>query len=751
MGGWFSNPLEAVVGLATGGLSEARGRPPPPPPIRTTGSLLSGLPGIRPPAARDETFKPVDVGKPPKATDDKTPANAEDTKNFTVPSSVPTAFDSSITPGTDVSTRKPPDPVHTGRYEGPVTPELVTAAGFSKEEAADWANLANWITKGESRRDEGAFTELFNGDHWLGGDKTHPKGLGWAGDVYNGRPTSAYGLFQDEYDTWVNEIAPKYLGNDTRMTPVNQVKGNLLYAAAEYQRRTGGRNLLADFKAGQLTSVESNLHSIWPTLGEKGTAATGGRAGDAAFNEMLRLQGIDIKAGEEGLKAIIKLAQQADPLSDEMKRHLVRAMERSDQLAEQYQTLAAKPPQSRTPWEAASGITPLLIMLATLGGFASRRPALGAINALSGGLQGLREGNDLQYKNNMDLWKTQTDMAYTAFQMQNTSIRNIMDDINLTDREKQQKLTDAFRFWQMDQDIRLARENQWAEIYKRQDQREDKEWQRRHLIATTDAALRKERREEADEADDSAGLPPEIKSIYKDLYKLKKAEVGDRELTGLEILELKRQARERVHTKTYELTPPQQAKNDQIDAARKRLGADSWPKSFETDVERARMQGSEGVDDDDLTKKGYTKAQIELLRAVAKLSGDPVKSAELTKDYTIATTPKFRPRTVTLPESGVPPPEEGGAANLTADQLDANTLKALASGHSPAEVRDMYLELGYRFGKTQQDFDELLASAGLGPVETPTGPVVPTPSTGLGLPPSDANLPLGLQPQYYQP
>lgn len=725
MVGWATSMLGTVPGL--GGDAEVR-----------PSKLLSGLPEVKPPPNTNLGGLDVDTKSlrrpldPPPDPEGPTPANAGDIKNFTVPSTVPGKFDTTP-PGTDMSGRQPPEGRRT--YAGPVTPELAVAAGFSKEEAGDWANLANWITKGESRRDEGAFTELFNGDHWLGGDRNHPYQLGWAGDTYHGTPTSAYGLFQDEQGTW-HEISQKYLGRDTRTTPVNQVKGNLLYAAAEYSRRTGGRNLLADFKGGQLASVEANLHSIWPTLGQKyGGGTAGARAGDAAFNEMLRLQGIDIAAGEAGLKEILKLAQQADPLSEELKKHLVTALERSDKLAERYQQLAEKPPVAQTPMEAAGAFAPFLVMLSVLGGLATRRPALGAMNALSGALEGLNQGNDRKYKNSVDLWKTQTDMAMTTFDMQNKSIRNIMDTLDISDREKQHRLTDAFRFWQMDQDLRLARENQWAEIYKRQDQREDRELQRRLLLERTERALKQDR--EADEQRKRGTPTGVVGDIYNLLYDKFVLDKG-REPDASEKLDLVRQAERETHVTKGTLSAQQQRENDAIDEARKRIGYDTLPKTFNADVAEAVNTG-QPLDEEALVKKGYgTPEQRELYRARVRQVIDPSKYTDehgILKDYDLAKKPKFRPPDVMTGQT--PTGQVAPTREVTKQLLDDTVLQMreeVEAGTAAAdENRDSakagYLAEGKRLGipVTEADFDQLWPP----PSKTPTGPV----SGGLGLDP----------------
>jgi hypothetical protein len=721
----YADPLGAIPGMF--GFNT--------PAVKSSG-LLSGLPAVKS-AKEFSDYKPIVPVKPvppPEAEgkeverpdpEGKTPANKDDVSNLRPHEQAPATF-STDAPGVrpPVSSLYPSaQPPTGGAWPGAVTSDLVVRSGFPKETAADWASLANYITKGEHKsQGTGAFTELYNGKPWEGANTNHPKALGWPGDVGpDGRPTSAYGYFQDEYDTWVNTIAPKFLNGDTRMTPENQIKGNLMMAAQAYKAHTG-RDLLADFKAGQYASIDNVLHSLWPSLGQ---GSAGQARSDEAFANMQRTNQEAIDAGRVRMTELEKIIRASDPASEEMHKRLHEAMDESDRLAKQYQQLSTKMPTSRTPMEAASGITPLLTFLVAMGGFATRRPGLGAINAMSGALQGLKEGNDAQFANNVDLWKTQTNMAHTAFEMQNQGIRNIVSDLTLTEAEKQHKLTDYFRLWQMDQDLRLAQSNQWKEVYERIEKNDLTQLRREQLRLKYQADMDAFVEEAADKKDGSYGLTGNTKVYYKDLVR----QLGHAP-SPAEIADLHLKAAAVGRTGTKGLTASQLEENAQIDAARKAFGADDWPATFEQDVLDGQTHPEAPLTDKELADRGYNKRSADEYKNLIKSSMDPNRSTPLYKRFEKAIKPKFVAPTYTLPDgtttTGPVRPEEDAAKA----ELDRGVQQSRAAGADREQSKALYIELG----GAAEDFDALWPPT----VETPTGAV-----GGQSLP--DA---IGLAPQY---
>jgi muramidase (phage lysozyme) len=612
-----------------------------------------------------------------------------------------------------------------GFYEGPITPTLAEKAGFSPEEASDWASLGNYLTRGESVRNASAFTEVYGSGQWGGGLKNHPYQEGWSGGIGpDGRPTSAAGVFQDEQGTWQG-ITTKYLNGDTSFTPVNQVKGNLLMAADLYKQRTG-RNILADYKAGKVATINSVLSDQWPSLT---TDRNNREVGDSAYKQYLAQTKEDIDGQQGQLNHLIEMARKSDPFSEEMRIHLHDAIQRSEALSKKYETLSATPPKSQTPMEAGSAIMPLLILFSALGGFATRHPAMGAANALAGALQGLNEGNDKQYSNNVELWKTQVGFAQKAFEMQNSTIRNIMDDQELTEREKQNELTNAFRFWQMDNDLKLARENMWKEIYERQDQREDKTLERNLLVARTNEALERAKRESEEFRMGGEDLTGNTRSLYESNYKIF-VEKNGREPTEEERYQMKIDAQQAGRQAKGALTSAQTTKNNSIQADRDYFGFKSSTDmdAFDDDVNAAQGNQSAILSDDALKKKGYNPRQVALYKAEISPTIDPTKNAQsaaLVKRYANARNQLFAAPTVTLGEqaqTATPTGQAGGRPEATTEQLQGFVADAKEKGASREDTKQTFLQYGAALGLSESDFNALWPETN---TPTPTGPVAP--------------------------
>jgi hypothetical protein len=769
MGGWFLPEdlpayLEGVPGIGPGvKLGKALGKAVT---GYTSGPSLGAVPGLQPtgklvaPPTADERGRAKAQTDIEKVDPDlRQPISAAKVypgeKNFTPPARAPDQPDTSILPGTDVNKLPPQERQRavsaaggydeTGFYKGPITPELTKAAGFAESEARDWASLGNWLRRGEGKMDQSAFTELFNGQQWTGSDKTHPKGLGWAGDRYKGIDTSAYGVFQDEYGTWVNDIAPKYLGGDTRMTPENQVKGNLMMAADLFQQRTG-RNLLAAWRDGDLTSISTFLRDQWPTLTQQRAAAggTGNPAADRAFQTLWDMRERNIAISEKAMHQLMEMAGKADPLSAEMREHLHAAMLHSEELGRKYEALMEKPPKSQTPIEAAGAMFPILVLLSALGGLATRRPALGAINALSGALEGLKTGNDQLFSNNVDLWKSQTGMAQKAFQIQNEVIGNLLSDINLSERERQQKLQDAFRFFQMDQELRLARENNWADLYKRLEDAPAHQAQRDLTIERAREALEQAQDKKFKKAHGVEDLGNKEYSTWLNEYREFKRGHPDEEPTEEDNLNMRERALLAGRRTTQGLTSAQQQKNDSIQEDMKTFGFKGREEmdDFQDEVDRAnaanRVKGGTAgrLTADKLRDKGYSPRRIALYNALTDPTYAPDKNpeeAELIRHWRNARNPMFRPREGLAPEGQTTvatPTGQVSQGGVSAEALQAYVLERKGQGGNRESVKAQYLAAGAELGLSESDFNELWPEH----TATPTGPVAPyDPSGGLGL------------------
>src|SRR6266581_851271 len=218
---------------------------------------------------------------------------------------------------------------------------------------------------------------------------------------------------------------------------------------------------LAGMTAGSMKQFAAS------TVADGGGAAGAAAAGDPY--RRIQQQGLDRLSGQ--IDKLAEAASREAPGSNERRALMQRMMEHSETLMKRYEKLSEAPPKPLSPFEAAGEMTPLLIGLVTLAGAFTRQPALGAINAMGSALGALKQGNDENYKNAVDLWSKQTDHAAKAFGMQNEEIDIILRDRALTEKERQDKLQNAFRVLGLQQDLELAKAGMWEKIDKRQDDR----------------------------------------------------------------------------------------------------------------------------------------------------------------------------------------------------------------------------------------------------------------------------------------
>ena len=198
----------------------------------------------------------------------------------------------------------------------------------------------------------------------------------------------------------------------------------------------------AHFKELQAAPDKATAQAIWDKYFERGVAQGGGGLGDAEGRAMVEAQRRATSDYGTAVEAFLKQANAADPGSKERIEFLHKAMERSEKLQTDYERISKAPPKAQSPFESMSEWTPLMIGLLSMAGTFTRRPALGAINAASSALGALKQGNDEQYKNSMDLWDKQSSHAQEAFKMQNEILKEVMDDRRLSETERQNAFRD---------------------------------------------------------------------------------------------------------------------------------------------------------------------------------------------------------------------------------------------------------------------------------------------------------------------
>src|SRR6185312_6788844 len=142
------------------------------------------------------------------------------------------------------------------------------------------ASFLNALALGEVGPDGGNPFEGFGGVN-LAGAPTNQFGFPqWNGAVTSAGPTHAAGLFQFEPGTW-NQIAAQFGLNFQNVG--DQLAGAWYYAQQIFAGKTGG-SLESALQNGQLSSVQSALAKVWPSV-TGNAAAPNGLAYDIAHGK----------------------------------------------------------------------------------------------------------------------------------------------------------------------------------------------------------------------------------------------------------------------------------------------------------------------------------------------------------------------------------------------------------------------------------------------------------------------------------
>lgn len=509
---------------------------------------------------------------------------------------------------------------------GPVTVDMAIAAGFPATEAADYAALANFITKGEAHdfnQGYGSFT--FN-DY-----SAHPADKGWAGSVGpDGKQTHAAGLFQDQPDTW-HKIALTYGLSD--FSPTSQIKGNLKFAGDLYKKRTG-RDLLTDFKAGNTEAISSILHDQWSSLGS-GKSSIGP---DSEFNaEKWIKDQSDVlqKYGDQASK-LMEQALKESPGSQERHALMKEAIQHSRELSDEFRQMAKNPPKPKSPYETMSDWAPLAMGLMVFAGALTRRPALGAMNAAGAAITGLNEGNDQLYNRAMEVWKTQTSLAHQAFQMENDEIRNILEDQKLEETERQSKLRIAFEMLGLKKELDLARANSPKQLYDLLQSRFKFQGDLDEKYAKIEKELAEAARARAQAKLGGSTNPTLISwQQLREQWRTDNNYPPDQEIPPEVDNKLLRQAQ----TQSKGLTSKQIQENEQIESAQKSIG--KLPPNFDK-ILGDYMAGKTPVPDRD--QSGWSDLHKRLLEALHRPTFEKTAAdVELIKQYELSKKPMLRP------------------------------------------------------------------------------------------------------------
>lgn len=191
-------------------------------------------------------------------------------------------------------------------------------------------------------------------------------------------------------------------------------------------------------------------------------------AGKAAYDA--RNQSI---AGiQESLNALIRKMNETDPSDAEMRDLLRQHREYSQQLERAYLERAFHAPE-RTQTDVWSQFGSLAMMAAVFGGFAARVPAVASLNAAGAALEAQAANNDRDYRDQLEVWKTQTNALQHAITMEHNQIQDIVNERNTSFNQKHTKLAEAFQVLGYQRDLANLQAGNYEAIQKDQEHRLD--------------------------------------------------------------------------------------------------------------------------------------------------------------------------------------------------------------------------------------------------------------------------------------
>lgn len=353
--------------------------------------------------------------------------------------------------------------------DGPLTPDLGIRSGVRPE----FVPVINWISKGESH----GYNELYNGKPFSD-MSDHPSNLGWAGDYGpDGRHTSAAGLLQWEQGTWnqarneYNALHPNDPVHD--FSDVSQNKVGQYWIDKTYREKTGGRDIIKDLAAGKTDLLIPALRDQWPSLdkgGERdrgGYGFSGGVWGRELAEESRRNTASELAMIERDRHALLDEMAKEAPGSAKRMQMLEEAHAASKRATELYEKQMKTPPAYQ-PTDVFAGIGGIFMALAAFAGGRAAQPLTASLNAMSGAMDGMNQSNHEAFDRNFAVWNKQTDYALKLVGVQNQEIRDILEDQRLAEGEKQQKLLNTYRLFEMDHQAAAAQrgdlQTQWQHL-----------------------------------------------------------------------------------------------------------------------------------------------------------------------------------------------------------------------------------------------------------------------------------------------
>jgi len=166
--------------------------------------------------------------------------------------------------------------------------------------------------------------------------------------------------------------------------------------------------------------------------------------------------------------ALDRLMEQAfkEPTgSTERHRRVQEAIDKSQELQQQFREIALNPPQ-RKQSDLFSTFGSIAMLVGAIAGRRSMQPATASLQAAAGVLEGINTSNDKEFDRDYKVWQTQSGFLEKSVELQNQTFREIMEDERLTDTQRHEKLLEAFRLYDMRAGIDAVERGDMETAYK---------------------------------------------------------------------------------------------------------------------------------------------------------------------------------------------------------------------------------------------------------------------------------------------
>jgi hypothetical protein len=285
----------------------------------------------------------------------------------------------------------------------------------------------------------------------------------------------ATGLGQFQPGTWKGAVEgwmaknPGQPAPDFR-NPQDQIKVTTYWADRRYRELTGGRDLAADTKAG--TVQWGKLGPEWQAFQTGSGSSTGPASGadlTAGGTEAYRgyVASFDkrIADAQKIADRIEKEIDKVDPHSEERHQLMRRRQDQLDRLEQMYLDKAQHPP-TETPADMIGNFGSLASAISIFAGMFARRPIVASLNASASAMEAINTRDHEAFTQAYKTWDDQTGMLSKAMEMEHRAYQDVVEDENLSMRQKADKLRELGQLYQNQKILGDLEAGRWEAVIK---------------------------------------------------------------------------------------------------------------------------------------------------------------------------------------------------------------------------------------------------------------------------------------------